>query len=92
MANNWAGWDSKARGANVRVTKSATGGSKVTSGGKHLGNIEKRGDKHVAVTKDGRALSSATFDSHEEALDHVRKKNGLRPMTTAQKHASRLDK
>lgn len=90
MANNWEAWDAKKRGEGVRVAKSATGGHKVTSGGKHLGNIERRGNKHIAVTKSGRSLASREFDSHEEALDHIRKVHGLRPMTSAQRHAARM--
>lgn len=61
--------------------------TKVTSGGKHLGNIHKEANgTHTAVTKVGGTLQSHNFQSHQGALNHIRKAHGL-PGISAKKAA-----
>jgi len=74
---SWAKWDAEHRGLNVHIGKSATGGLRVVSGGKHLGNIEHRGGKHIAVVKKGGVLEHTEHDTHEDALNHIRQAHGL---------------
>jgi len=74
---SWAKWDLEHRSNNVRVSKSATGGLKVMSGGKHLGNIEHRNGRHVSVIKKSGDLKSAEHASAQDALDHIRQAHGL---------------
>lgn len=90
MANNWAAWDAAHRGAGVKTAVVSPGRHKVTSGGKHLGNIEKRGDKHVAVVKADRGLQSKEFGSHEEALNHIRTEHGLSHASVPKLPASKV--
>lgn len=85
---SWAKWDAEHRAAGVRVTAGTLGQFKVTSGGKHLGNIHKQGDgKHIAVTKVNGVLQSHEFATHTGALNHIRKTHGL-PAVSAKKAAS----
>lgn len=85
---SWAQWDLEHRSAGVRETKMSGVSTKVTSGGKHLGNIHKEANgTHTAVTKVGGVLQSHNFQSHQGALNHIRKTHGL-PGVSAKKAAA----
>ena len=82
---------SAAKAEGVKLSKTSTGAVKVTSGGTHLGNIESRGGKYTAVVRAARGkLSTAAFDTHEEALDHIRQSHGLGRMSSAERLAARM--
>ncbi|HEV2346463.1 MAG TPA: hypothetical protein VGS97_20355 [Actinocrinis sp.] len=77
--------------AAVKLSKTSTGAVKVTQGATHLGNVESRGGKYVAVVRAARGkLSTAAFDTHEEALDHIRQSHGLGKMSSAERLAARM--
>lgn len=84
---SWAKWDLEHRSSGVRETQISGVSTKVTSGGKHLGNIHKEANgTHTAVTKVGGVLQSHNFQSHQGALNHIRKTHGL-PGISAKKTA-----
>ena len=84
---SWAKWDAEHRSAGVRVADVGGGRSKVTSGGKHLGNIEKQGNLYKAVTKVNGNLQSHTALTHQGALNHIRAVHGL-PAVSSKKAAA----
>lgn len=84
---SWAKWDAEHRSAGVRVTQTAADRHKVTSGGKHLGNIEQKAGMHVAVVKVNGHLQSHAAYTHHGAVNYIRTAHGL-PAVSAKKAAA----